>query len=162
MFKTIQGWWRREEGCRQMPEITLAVTRLMVGMMSIDGKLDDDERQEIVGMVSKQFNISADESASLIEQSLDTSNGELSIDLVVKKITTSFSIEDRAAVLAKLWRVAIADGDIDFLEEQYINRMAALIGVPGSELAELKAREEQLFPDLSHTNRHVPAEPDPS
>ncbi len=157
MLKTIQGWWRREEGCRQMPEITLAVTRLMVGMMSIDGKLDDDERQEIVAMVCKQFDISADESDTLIEQAL---NSELGIDMVVKKITDSFSVEDRAAVLAKLWRVAIADGDIDFLEEQYINRMAALIGVPGSALAELKAREEQLFPDINHANRHTPAESD--
>jgi len=158
MFKTIQGWWRREEGCRQMPEITLAVTRLMVGMMSIDGNLDDDERQEIVAMVCEQFGISADESATLIEQALDTGRRELDIDLVVKKITDSFSIEDRAAVLAKLWRVAIADGNIDFLEEQYINRIASLIGVPSSDLTELKAREEKLFPDLKHTNRHEPAE----
>jgi len=158
MFKTIQGWWRREEGCRQMPEITLAVTRLMVGMMSIDGNLDDDERQEIVTMVCEQFNISADEGATLTEQALDTERRELGIDLVVKKITQSFSVEDRAAILAKLWRVAIADGNIDFLEEQYINRIASLIGVPTSSLAELKAREEKLFPDLSHTNRHEATE----
>jgi len=158
MFKTIQGWWRREEGCRQMPDITLAVTRLMVGMMSIDGNVDDDERQEIVAMIREQFGISADEGAQLIEQALDSECSELGIDLVVKKITTSFSIEDRAAVLAKLWRVAIADGNIDFLEEQYINRMAALIGVPTTSLAELKAKEEKLFPDLNHCNRHAATE----
>jgi len=156
MFKTIQGWWRREEGCRQLPEITLAVTRLMVGMMSIDGKLDDDERQKIVTMVSDQFDISAEESASIIEQAMDSERSELAIDLVVKKITESFSLDDRAAVLAKLWRVAIADGNIDFLEEQYINRIAALIGVPGSDLAELKAREEKTFPDLNRARQHSP------
>ncbi|MDQ6996469.1 MAG: TerB family tellurite resistance protein [Mariprofundus sp.] len=150
MFKTIQGWWRREEGCRQLPEVTLAVTWLMVGMMSIDGHLDENERQNIIDMVSEQFGISADESAEMIDQAMDT---ELGIDLVVKKITESFNIEDRAAVLAKLWRVAIADGNIDFLEEQYINRMAALIGVPGRNLAELKAREEKRFPDLKHSGR---------
>lgn len=158
MFKTIRGWWRREEGCRQMPDITLAVTRLMVGMMSIDGNLDNNERQEIITMIREQFGISADESTALIEQALDTECRELGIDLVVKKITESFSIEDRAAVLAKLWRVAIADGDIDFLEEQYINRIASLIGVPTSSLAELKAREEKLFPDLNHSNRHTATE----
>jgi len=156
MFKTIQGWWRREEGCRQMPEITLAVTRLMVGMMSIDGKLDDNERQEIVAMVSDQFDIPAAESANIIEQAMDSERSELGIDLVVKKITETFSLDDRAAVLAKLWRVAIADGNIDFLEEQYINRMAALIGVPGSDLAELKAREEKAFPDLNRAGQHIP------
>ena len=46
MLKTLKGWWRREEGSQQKPELTLAITKLMVGMMSMDGKLDDDRSEE--------------------------------------------------------------------------------------------------------------------
>jgi len=156
MFKTIQGWWRREEGCQQKPELTLAVTRLMVGMMSIDGKIDDEERQKIAKLVSGQFDLPHDESDELVGQAMDNERDDLRIDLVVRTIKDSFSIEDRAAILAKLWRVALADGNIAFLEEQYINRIASLIGVATSDLAELKEREEQLFPEISRADQYIP------
>ncbi len=156
MFKTIQGWWRREEGCQQKPELTLAVTRLMVGMMSIDGKIDDEERQKIAELVSEQFDLPSDESAELVGQAMDNERDDLRIDLVVQTIKDNFSIEDRAAILAKLWRVALADGNIAFLEEQYINRIASLIGVPTSDLAELKEREEQLFPEINRADQYIP------
>ncbi len=151
MFKTIQGWWRREEGCQQMPELTLAVTRLMVGMMSIDGKIDDVERQQIVTMISEQFGLSSEESNDLIAQAIES---DLPSNLVVKSITDNYSAHERAAILARLWRVAIADGDIDFLEEQYINRTASLIDVPTEALNELKAKQEAKFPNLNQSHRH--------
>ena len=156
MFKTIQGWWRREEGCQQKPELTLAVTRLMVGMMSIDGKIDDEERQKIAELVSEQFDLPQKESDELVGQAMDNERDDLRIHLVVETIKDSFSIDDRAAILAKLWRVALADGNIAFLEEQYINRIASLIGVPTSDLAELKEREEQLFPGISRADQYIP------
>ena len=156
MFKTIQGWWRREEGCQQKPELTLAVTRLMVGMMSIDGNIDDKERQKLAELVSEQFDLPQADCTELIGQAMDDERSDLRIDLVVQQIVDSFSTDDRAAILAKLWRVALADGNIAFLEEQYINRIAALIGVSTSDLAELKTREEKLFPDINRTEQYIP------
>jgi len=156
MFKTIQGWWRREEGCQQKPELTLAVTRLMVGMMSIDGTIDDNERQKLAELVSERFNLPQADCTELVGQAMDDERSDLRIDLVVQQIVDSFSTDDRAAILAKLWRVALADGNIAFLEEQYINRIAALIGVSTSDLAELKTREEKLFPDINRTEQYIP------
>ena len=156
MFKTIQGWWLREEGCRQKPELTVAVTRLMVGMMSIDGKIDDAERQKITTLVGEQFNLSEADCSDVVGQAMDDKRSDLQMDLVVQKIVDSFSLNDRSAILAKLWRVALADGNIAFLEEQYINRIAGLIGVSTSDLAELKAREEQLFPDINRSGQYIP------
>ena len=154
MLKTLKGWWRREEGSQQKPELTLAITKLMVGMMSMDGKLDDDEHREIVKQLSEQFDLSEEESDALIEQAQDNERDDLRIDLVVAQIVDHYTVEERAALLAKLWRVAMADGDIAFLEEQYINRISALISVPACDLAELKEKQEKLFPDLDQSNRY--------
>ena len=154
MLKTLKGWWRREEGSQQLPELTLAITKLMVGMMSMDGKLDEEEHAEIVKQLAEQFNLSAEESDALIEQAQDSERADLRIDLVVKQIVDHYNVAERAAILAKLWRVAMADGDIAFLEEQYINRISALIGVQACDLAELKEKEEKLFPDLNQSERY--------
>ncbi|WP_236075218.1 TerB family tellurite resistance protein [Mariprofundus sp. EBB-1] len=159
MLKTIQGWWRREEGAQQRPELTLAITKLMVGMMSMDGKIDDDEQAEIVKLLGEQFELTTEESSKLIEQARDTSRADLRIDLVVDQIIDQYNVEERTAMLAKLWRVAMADGNVAFLEEQYINRISGLIGVPSDALAELKARQEDNFPELDQSGRFQ--HPDP-
>jgi len=153
MLKTLQGWWRREEGCHQKPDLTLAITKLMVGMMTMDGKIDDDEHREIVNQLAEQFSLSAEEASSLIEQAQESDRTDLRIDKVVSQVVDHYNVDERAAILAKLWRVAMADGDINFLEEQYINRISGLIGVPGSALTELKEKQQQLYPDLDQSNR---------
>jgi len=153
MFKTIQGWWRREEGAQQKPELTLAITKLMVGMMTMDGKIDAEEQAEIVKLLGEQFGLTAQESAELIEQATDAERTDLGFDVVVEQVVEHFNVDERAAILAKLWRVAMADGNIDFLEEQYINRLSGLVGVPASALSEMKARQEELFPDLNQSER---------
>ena len=154
MLKTLQGWWRREEGNEQKPELTLAITKLMVGMMSMDGKIDDEEHTEIVKVLGEHFNLSAEECEQLIEQAKDNDRADLRIDKVVAQIVDHYNVDERAAILAKLWRVAMADGDIAFLEEQYINRISGLIGVPTCSLTELKEKQEKLFPDLDQSNRY--------
>ena len=154
MLKTIQGWWRREEGSEQKPELSLAITKLMVGMMSMDGRIDDGEHAEIVNMLGDQFELTAEESFNLIEQAKDTSRSDLRIDKVVGQIIEHYNVDERAAMLAKLWRVAMADGNIAFLEEQYINRISGLIGVPPDALAELKERQEKKYPNLDQSNRY--------
>jgi len=153
MLKTIQGWWRREEGTQQKPELTLAITKLMVGMMSMDGKIDDTEHAQIVKMLGEQFELTSEESANLIEQAKDTSRSDLRIDKVVEQIVKYYEVDERAAILAKLWRVAMADGNIAFLEEQYINRISGLIGVPSDALAELKEKQENKYPELDQSDR---------
>jgi len=159
MIKTIQGWWRREEGAQQKPELTLAITKLMVGMMSMDGKIDDNEHAEIIKMLGEQFELTAEESSNLIEQAKDTSRSDLRIDKVVEQVVAHYNVEERTAMLAKLWRVAMADGNVAFLEEQYINRISGLISVPTDALAELKTKQENSFPDLDQSKRFQ--HPDP-
>ena len=160
MLKTLQGWWRREEGPKQLPELTLAVTRLLAGMMSMDGKIDDHERESIVGMLGEQFSLSAEESAALIDEAMDNERDDLRFDKVVEQVKGHYNEDERAAILAKLWRVAMADGDLNFLEEQYINRLASLIGVPSEALIELKEKQSKLFPDLNQSDRFQHPNPD--
>ncbi|MFQ5518920.1 MAG: TerB family tellurite resistance protein [Mariprofundus sp.] len=153
MLKTIQGWWRREEGTKQLPELTLAITKLMVGMMAMDGNIDAEERNAIVKLLGEHFSLSDDKSAELIDQATDEKRTDLSFNKIVEQIKAHYNVDERATILAKLWRVAMADGDINFLEEQYINRLSGLIGVPSELLSELKEKQETLYPDLEQSDR---------
>jgi len=151
MLKTIQGWWHREEGAEQKPGLTLAITRIMVGMMTVDGIIDDTERAEITNMLGDFFDLTPENAEAILAEAIESKD---TFSHVIRQIDEKYDMEDRIALLAKLWRVALADGNVSFLEERYINRIASLIGVDTSALKQLKAREEEMFPDLEHSERH--------
>ena len=139
MLKTLKNWWT-EEAHKQnnAPELSFAITKLMVGMMGMDGRIDASERVEINFLLREHYGLTAVESDELIEQCISDDAAEVRFDKVVKHINTNYDIPQRTEILRQIWQVALADGEIDFLEDQYINRLSGLIGVPVESLVTAK------------------------
>ena len=154
MIKTLKNWWNQEELSSEEPELKLAVTKLMVGMMAMDGNVDEVEYGEVIRLLNENYNLSIEESKALVESAMDNERDDLHFSKVVAQIEKSFSIEERAKILKKVWSIALADGDVDFMEEQYINRLSGLIGVPAVMLNELKSEQERLYPNLNQSQRY--------
>ena len=154
MLNTLKNWWNQDKEGVEEPELNLAVTKLMVGMMAMDGNVDGAEHDEVVRLLSHHYQLNEDEAKSLVEQALDNERDDLHFSKVVTQIEKSFSVDERAKILKKIWSIALADGDINFMEEQYINRLSGLIGVPPSLLSELKDEQERLYPNLNQSKRY--------
>ncbi len=154
MIKTLKNWWNQEELSSEEPELKLAVTKLMVGMMAMDGNVDEVEYGEVIRLLNENYNLSIEESKALVESAMDNERDDLHFSKVVAQIEKSFSVEERAKILKKVWSIALADGDVDFMEEQYINRLSGLIGVPAVMLNELKSEQERLYPNLNQSQRY--------
>jgi len=154
MIKTLKNWWNQEELSSEEPELKLAVTKLMVGMMAMDGNVDEVEYGEVVRLLNENYDLSIEESKALVENAMDNERDDLHFSKVVAQIEKSFSVEERAKILKKVWSIALADGDVDFMEEQYINRLSGLIGVPAVMLNELKSEQERLYPNLNQSQRY--------
>ena len=153
MLKTIRDWWHEEEVCTKEPELTLAITKLMVGMMHMDGRTEE-EYNEIVNSLQKDFSLSEEEAKSHVDQAMDEGRADLAFPKIVAQVEKNYTVEERAGILRQLWRIAMADNDIDFLEEQYINRLASLIDVPTDMLNEMKKQEEEQFPNINQDKRY--------
>jgi len=153
MLTTLKNWWHQEEICTQHPALELAVTKLMVGMMSMDGGIDQDEQQEVLHLLHVRFGLSGEEAEDLIIQAMDTSRADLTFAKVVKQIETNYSLEERISILSHVWSVALADGEVDFVEERYINRLSSLIGVPSNMLQHLKVEQEKNMVHLNESER---------
>ena len=154
MIKTLKNWWNQEELNSEEPELKLAVTKLMVGMMAMDGNVDEVEYGEVIRLLNENYSLSIEESKVLVENAMDNERDDLHFSKVVAQIEKSFSVEERAKILKKVWSIALADGDVDFMEEQYINRLSGLIGVPPVMLNELKSEQERLYPNLNQSQRY--------
>ena len=154
MLNALKKWWRNEEDCGETPELKLAITKLMVGMMGMNGTKSVEEYNEIILLLEKYFDLTHEEGVSLIEEALDDSSTKLRFDKVVHKVENSFSVEQRCDVLGHLWMIAMADGEISAIEENYINRLAGLLDVPTTMLNKAKAKLEAEKSDLNQSKRY--------
>jgi len=154
MLNTLKHWWHEEEkSSHRQPELSLCITKLMVGMMGMDGKLDDCEQNEIVKLLGEHFGQSRQESFALIEQAKSLN---LQFDEIIYQITSEYDLDERAEMLGQIWQIALSDGEVDFLEEQYINRLSSLINVSADALAAAKQRHEISAPELQQASRYQP------
>ncbi|MES0371729.1 MAG: TerB family tellurite resistance protein [Mariprofundaceae bacterium] len=137
MLKTLERWWKEEEELHpDKPELTLALTKLMVGMMAMDGVMHENQKAEIIKQLSERFDLSAEESEELMQQA---SESDHRFEVLVEQINESFDVAERTTILQELWQVAIADGEVDFREDRFINRLSGLLGVPADCLGKTKA-----------------------
>ncbi len=154
MLNTLKHWWNEDEkSSHRQPELSLCITKLMVGMMAMDGKLDACEQHEIIKLLGDQFGLDQQESLVLIEQA---NTSDVRFNHIVHQITSEYDLNQRAEILGQIWQIALSDGEVDFLEEQYINRLSSLINVSPEALAEAKRHHEDLRPELQHAARHQP------
>jgi uncharacterized tellurite resistance protein B-like protein len=142
MLKTLQRWWQEEEELHPgKPELTIAVTKLMIGMMAMDGVMRDEQKAEIIRLLGERFNIPPAESEVMMQKA---SESEHRFETLVEQLNESFTMEERVAILKDLWQVAIADGEVNFREDRYINRLSGLLGAPADCLSNTKASGSKL------------------
>jgi len=155
MLTVLKGWWNQKEACVLNPDLELSVTKLLVGMMTLDGCISSEEEQEIIHLLNVRFGLSSDKAQGLVNQVMDETREDLTFAKVVKHIEENYSLQDRVSILSHVWRVALADGEVDFVEERYINRLSGLIGVPTEELKQLKEKQEKNISHLDCSKRFI-------
>ncbi len=108
-------------------ELHLAAAALLVEAACMDGNFDDDERASITGILKDRFELSSDETETIIteaEQAVEHSGQLYAFTRVIKD---RYSDEERIGMLEMLWEVAFADGNVDHFEDNLIRRVAGLI-----------------------------------
>ncbi|MDX8396244.1 MAG: TerB family tellurite resistance protein [Mariprofundaceae bacterium] len=150
----MKSWLAQEKAASKSPELKLNITKLMVGMMMSDEYLDESENDEIVCFLTECFDLSIEESKSLIEQITREIDDEKAFDETVKHFVETYSIEDRAYVLSIIWRIALIDGEVTFHEDQYLNHLAKVFEVSATMLNTLKKEQECDFPNLEERDRY--------
>jgi len=119
-------------------QLALAVAALLVEVMRMDGRLDEEERLEIVTALKNRFHLSEQEIDTLIETAHREVEQSHDLHRFTSTVTSHFKTEERIDIVRELWLVAMADGEVDAYEEQLIRRVAELIGVYHHEFIQAK------------------------
>jgi uncharacterized tellurite resistance protein B-like protein len=128
-------------------DIRIATCALFLEMSYIDGEFSESERQYVVSILKRDFELSNEHAAALLE----AAHGELkeSIDLwqFTNLINQNYSLEEKLQIIETVWKIAYTDGKLDKHEDYLIHKLAKLLRLNHKQLIDAKLRAKRIDSD---------------
>lgn len=117
---------------------------LLVEIARADHDIDPAEREAIVEALQQAGNLDPDELRSVVDEAFQEADSAVSLHEHVGLINEKFDKNGKLALVEQMWRVALADGDIDGYEEYTIRKLCDLLYIKHRDFmqAKLKVIEE--------------------
>ncbi|MCX7899717.1 MAG: TerB family tellurite resistance protein [Methylocystis sp.] len=116
----------------------LAAAALLVHIASVDGDFDAKERARIQRIVETRFGLDPDQSRELIRAAYESEREAVDLYCFTSVLKRHLDEDGRRQVVALLWDMAHADGQVHEFEENVVWRVAELIGVSTRERVALR------------------------
>ena len=124
----------------EVHDIHVATCTLLLEMAVIDGEFSDSERENILSILKKDYHLSDEYAAELIE----ASNEELkrSIDLwqFTNLINENYSLEEKLQIIEMVWEIVYTDGKLDMHEDYLVHKLANLLRLTHKQLIDAKLK----------------------
>jgi uncharacterized tellurite resistance protein B-like protein len=126
----------------------LAAVALLVEAARIDGRTRPEEQERLRDLAAARFGVEPDAVDAILRDASALEDGGDVADLA-RQVVHHFSAEERSDLVAELWDVAGADGDIHEFEEAIILRIGQMFDLSEETVLGLKAAVElaRLGPD---------------
>ncbi|MDJ0929220.1 MAG: TerB family tellurite resistance protein [Gammaproteobacteria bacterium] len=121
-------------------ELDLAAAVLLVEMARTDHELDDIEEREIRRQLETGFGLRATEVDSLLERAHATVEESVSLHEFTRALHTGMDYDEKLRVVEMLWRVALADNELDKYEDYLVGKVADLLYVSRGDVIRLRQR----------------------
>jgi uncharacterized tellurite resistance protein B-like protein len=123
--------------------IQVATCALLLEVANSDDEFSDIERDNIVQILEKDFELSDEYAKELME--LSDKEREESIDLwqFTNLVNEHYSIEEKIKIIEMVWKVIYADGKLDKYEDHLAHKLSNLLKLTHKQLidAKLKVRD---------------------
>jgi uncharacterized tellurite resistance protein B-like protein len=118
----------------------LALAALLLHAAAIDGKPSGVERETLVGLLKRRFELDDATTDLLVEQASQAEQDAIDLYQFTRLLNRSLDEAGRVRVIEMMWQVAFSDGAIDEFEDNLIWRAADLLGVSQNERIALRRR----------------------
>ncbi len=143
----FSGFLRRLTASHPTPlddtEARLALAALLVRLARADGEYAAIEITQIDRILSDRFNLSPFESGALRAEAEVLEAEAPDTVRFTRAIKDAVAHEDRLSVVEAMWRVVLADGERDELEDSDMRVIANLLGITDRESARARQKAAQ-------------------
>ena len=120
--------------------VWLAAGVLLFEIVRADNKVENSERTVMSAALQGTFNLTAEQTAEIMELSETQSRTATSLFEFTSVIDAEFSGDQKKRIVELLWLVAFADGRKDAGEEHLIRKIAGLLHVAHPDFIDAKIR----------------------
>jgi len=137
MLKALKSLFTIQVEPSEIISYQKAVAALLMEVMLADHEIDEKEEGQVKRFLREVSDLGDDidviyaEARSGVDQAHD-------LYQFTKVINNSATLEQKVLLLKGLWRVALADGNIDAHEDHRIRRISELLFMPHSEFIQAK------------------------
>lgn len=111
-------------------QLRLAAAALLIETARADARQDGVEEETLTATLREGLGLSTEEVAELVRLANEEVDAATSLYQFTRLINDHFDPPRKRTLILDMWKVAVADGDVDRYEEHLIRRVAELIYVP--------------------------------
>jgi len=125
-------------------QLQIATAALFIEMAKADGEFTEEERENVIKSLQKQFNINAVYVNELMELSKLKLKDSISLYEFSNIVNENFTNEDKNTLLKNLWRLIYTDKKLDKYEDQLIKIIGGMLKMEHKRIinAKLLIRQE--------------------
>lgn len=120
------------------PELEKVTAALMIQLAKVDQHIAPEELDIIHRYIEQAFQVPTEELNDIISDAKKQAEQATSLYEFTSLIHERFTASQKYEIVLNLWRVALADGQLDKYEEHFIRRAAELLYVPHPEFMRAK------------------------
>jgi len=126
-------------------DIRIATCALLLEMSNIDGEFSALERESIISIMKRNFDLSDEHATTLLEASNEELKGSIDIWQFTNLINQNYSIEEKIRVVEMVWDVVYADGKLEKHEDYLVHKLATLLRLTHKQLIEAKLKVKKFL-----------------
>jgi len=113
---------------------------LLVEIARADHELDDAESESIRSALKQSSSLPDAEIDAIVGDAIVDADSTLSLHEHIRLVNEHFDRANKLKLVEQMWRVAVADGNVDRYEDYTIRKLSDLIYVRHSEFIQAKLR----------------------
>ena len=132
---------RQAEDAQAQPNsraLELTCAALMFEVARADFAIEATELDTVNALLTEQFDLTPEELVSVTEQAAQQADAATCLYEFTRTLNELASAEEKRALLAMMWQVAMADNVLSRYEEHLIRKVADLLYVPHSDFMAAK------------------------
>ena len=121
-------------------DVRIATCALLLEMAHIDGEFSESERESIINIIKKDYDLSDEHAVALIEAAGEELERSIDLWKFAKLINQNYSPDEKIQIIEMVWRVIYTDGKLDRHEDYLVHKLANLLRLTHKELIDAKMK----------------------
>ncbi|KPK29531.1 MAG: hypothetical protein AMK69_06255 [Nitrospira bacterium SG8_3] len=121
-------------------DVRIATCALLLEMANIDGEFGDSERNRIISILKRDYQLSEEHALELMKAANKELDGSVDLWTFTNLINRNYPLEEKIRMIEMVWKIAYTDGKLDKYEDYLVHKLAKLLHLTHKQLIEAKLK----------------------